>query len=72
MNPTASALIVTFDLDKAPYPVEWLERIEQETGIPVRVAKDPLKAVVKGTGELLKCADIIFSSAEEKIYGCSD
>ena len=47
-------------------------RIEQETGIPVRVAQDPLKAVVKGTGELLKCADIIFSSAEEKIYGCSD
>lgn len=30
------ALIVTFDLDKAPYPVEWLERIEQETGIPAQ------------------------------------
>lgn len=29
-------LLVTFDLDKAPYPVEWLERIEQETGIPAQ------------------------------------
>ena len=28
------ALIIVYDLDKAPYPEEWTRRIEEETGIP--------------------------------------
>ena len=29
-----TALIVVYDLDKAPYPVEWTARIQEETGVP--------------------------------------
>lgn len=29
-----TALIVVYDLDKAPYPEEWTKRIEEETGVP--------------------------------------
>lgn len=46
-------------------------RIQQETGIDVRVAQDPLKAVVKGTSELLKCADAIFKTPADQILGTS-
>ena len=45
-------------------------RLEQETGLPVRVAQDALKAVVNGTGELLKMPDMIFSFPEDRIFGC--
>ena len=30
----ARAIIVAFDLDKAPYPVEWVEEVSALTGIP--------------------------------------
>ncbi len=46
-------------------------RLEQETGLPVRVAQDALKAVVKGTGELLKMPDMVFSFPEDRIFGCA-
>lgn len=46
-------------------------RLEQETGLPVRVAKDALRAVVNGTGELLKHPEVVFSFPEDRMYGCS-
>ena len=47
-------------------------RIETETGIPVRIAQEPLKAVVNGTGELLKDPDLVFSFPEDRIFGCAN
>ena len=45
--------------------------IERETGLPVRIAEDPLTAVARGTGavleelDLIKRSDILEQSEEE-------
>lgn len=47
-------------------------RLEEETQLPIRIAPDALKAVVNGTGELLRNPDALFSMAEDRTFGCTN
>lgn len=43
--------------------------LSEETGLPVTIGNDPLRAVVNGTGKLLEQADLIFSQPPNALIG---